>query len=134
MCVKFDIVYSSILTLLYKVYATNTSFKGKSMYVLIDFGGKQQKAQKGDTLTIDKVKGKAGDTFTVETVVLTSDGDNVVVGTPYVKGAKVTLEIKDVYRDKKLIVFKHESKKDFHRTIGHRQEYTTVVVKDISVA
>lgn len=104
------------------------------MYALIDFMGKQHKAQKGETLTVDKVKGKEGDTIQVDTVVLTSSGDAIKVGTPYIEGAKVILEIRDSFRDKKIIVFKHKSKKDYHRTLGHRQEYTNVVVKDIIVA
>ena len=42
--------------------------------------------------------------------------------------------VEDSIRDKKVIVYKYKSKKDYHRTIGHRQEYTTIRVQEIVVA
>ncbi|MCR5606216.1 MAG: 50S ribosomal protein L21, partial [Treponema sp.] len=61
-------------------------------------------------------------------------GDKVEVGAPYVKGAKVSVEVEDTFKDKKVIVYKYKSKKDYHRTIGHREQYTNVRVKDIVLA
>ena len=56
------------------------------------------------------------------------------MGAPYVKGAKVTVVVEDTFKDKKVIVFKFKSKKDYHRTIGHRQQYTKVRVESITLA
>ena len=36
--------------------------------------------------------------------MLVSDGDKVTVGTPYVKGAKVTVVVEESFRDKKILV------------------------------
>ena len=65
--------------------------------------------------------------------MLVSDGDKVTVGTPYVKGAKVQFVVEDSFRDKKVLVFKYKSKKDYHRLHGHREEYTNIRVEDIAL-
>ena len=67
--------------------------------------------------------------------VLLVDNDNdVKVGAPFVSGAKVEAKVLKHLKDDKVIVFKYKSKKDYHRTIGHRQQYTKVTVEDIVVA
>ena len=66
--------------------------------------------------------------------ILLNDGKKVSVGAPYVKGAKVTAVVENTFKDDKVIVFKYKSKKDYHRTIGHRQQYTNIRIKDIKVA
>ena len=62
---------------------------------------------------------------------MVSDGEKATVGTPYVKGAKVQIVVGETFKDKKVIVYKYKSKKDYHRTIGHRQRYTMVTVENI---
>ena len=104
------------------------------MYALVEYKGKQYKAEKGAVLTVDKIDADAGSTVTIDTVVLVSDDGKVSVGAPYVSGAKVTVKVGDTFKDDKVIVFKYKSKKDYHRTIGHRQQYTRVTVEDFVVA
>lgn len=104
------------------------------MYALVEYKGKQYKAEKGAVLTVDKIDAEKGAKIDVDTVLLVSDGDNVTVGVPYIKGAKVQIVVEDSFRDKKVLVFKYKSKKDYHRLIGHRQQYTNVRVEDIIVA
>jgi large subunit ribosomal protein L21 len=104
------------------------------MYAVIEYKGKQYKAEKDALLTVDLTQGNKGDKIDIDTVLLVSDGDKVSVGTPYVKGAKVTVEVEDSFKDKKVLVLKYKSKKDYHRFIGHREQYTNVRVKDIVLA
>ncbi len=101
------------------------------MYALFEYKGKQYKAEKDALIQVDKIDAEEGAKITIDSVLLVSDGDNVKVGTPYVSGAKVEVEVADSFRDKKVLVYKYKSKKDYHRLIGHRQEYTNVRVKDI---
>ena len=77
------------------------------------------------------VDAKEGDKIVIEDVLLVSDGDTVKVGTPKVAGAKVEVVVQKEFKDKKVLVFKYKSKKDYHRLIGHRQQYTTVKVENI---
>ena len=104
------------------------------MYATIEFKGKQYKAEKDAVLTVDKVDAEKGTKLDIDTVLLVSDGDKISVGAPYVKGAKVTVVVEDSFKDKKVIVYKFKSKKDYHRTIGHRQQYTKVRVESITLA
>lgn len=101
------------------------------MYALIEYKGKQYKAEKGAKLKIDKLTAESGSKIDIDTVLLVSDGDKVSVGSPYVSGAKVSATVGDTYRDRKVIVFKHKAKKNYHRTKGHRQAYTYITVDDI---
>ncbi len=104
------------------------------MYALVDYKGKQYKAEKGAILMVDKLNVESGAKIDIDSVLLVSDGDKVSVGTPYVNGAKVSVVVEDTFKDKKIIVYKYKSKKDYHRTIGHRQQYTKVRVEDIVLA
>lgn len=104
------------------------------MYALVEYKGKQYKAEKGAVLTVDKIDAEKGTKIDVDTVLLVSDGDKISVGAPYVKGAKVQIVVEDSFRDKKVLVLKYKSKKDYHRLIGHRQHYTNIRVVDIVIA
>ena len=104
------------------------------MYALVEYKGKQYKAEKDALIQVDKIDAEKGATIEIDTVLLVSNDGSVGVGAPYVKGAKVKAIVEDSIRDKKVIVYKYKSKKDYHRTIGHRQEYTTIRVQEIVVA
>ncbi|MBQ6779901.1 MAG: 50S ribosomal protein L21 [Treponema sp.] len=104
------------------------------MYALFEYKGKQYKAEKDALIQVDKIDAEKGAKIDIDSVLLVSDGDKVSVGAPYVKGAKIEVEVEEDFRDKKVLVFKYKSKKDYHRLIGHRQEYTNVRVKNIVVA
>lgn len=104
------------------------------MYALIEYKGKQYKAEKDALIQVDKIDAEKGQAIEIETVVLVSDGDKVNVGTPYVKGAVVKAVVEETFKDKKVIVLKYKSKKDYRRTIGHRQQYTNIRVTDIVLA
>ena len=101
------------------------------MYALVEYKGKQYKAEKDALIQVDKIDLEEGKTFDIDTVLLLSDGEKVSVGTPYVKDAKVTAVVENTFKDDKVIVYKYKSKKDYHRTIGHRQQYTNVRVEEI---
>lgn len=102
------------------------------MYALVEYKGKQYKAEKDALIRVDKINLEKGQTIDIDTVVLVNDGTNVSVGAPYVKGAKVVAIVEDTFKDKKVIVYKYKSKKDYHRTIGHRQRYTNIRITDIT--
>ena len=101
------------------------------MYALVEYKGKQYKAEKDALIRVDKIDAEKGTEIEIDTVLLVSIEGSVSVGAPYVKGAKVKAIVEDSFRDKKVIVYKYKSKKDYHRTIGHRQQYTTIRVQEI---
>jgi large subunit ribosomal protein L21 len=101
------------------------------MYALVEFQGKQYKAEKGALIKVDKVDAQPGTAINIEKVLLIS-GDAVKVGDPYVKGAKVSATVESHGKDGKIIVFKYKPKKDYRRKQGHRQQYSIIKIGDIS--
>lgn len=97
------------------------------MYAIFVVGGKQYRAQEGDVLFVEKLKGEAGEEVVFDQVLLAGDK----VGQPYVEGAKVTGTIEKQGLGKKIVVFKYKSKKNERKKQGHRQAYTKVTVKQI---
>jgi len=101
------------------------------MYVLVEFKGKQYKAEKGTLLKVDLIDEQPGTAISIDTVLLVS-GDTVKVGNPYVSGAKVSAIVESHEKDDKIIVFKYKSKKDYRRKQGHRQQYSIIRIDNIS--
>ena len=101
------------------------------MYALVDINGKQYKAEKGETLKVDKLDSENGDAVEFETVLMVGGVDSVKVGTPYVKGVTVKATVEDQLKDKKVIVYKYKRRKGYHKKQGHRQQYSLIKVDDI---
>jgi len=102
------------------------------MYAIIRNGGKQYKVQEGDFINLDKLDAQPKDTIEVEEV-LAVGGDEFKVGTPFVDGAKVTLEVVTNAKAKKVVIFKKRRRKDSKLKKGFRREYTRVKVTNISI-
>jgi len=103
------------------------------MYAIVNTGGKQYRMQPGDTVRVEYLPGDQGDLIELDDVRLLSDDDgDVTVGAPTVEGAKVTAEVVQQGRAKKVIVFKYKAKTRYRRKNGHRQNFTELRVTDIS--
>jgi large subunit ribosomal protein L21 len=103
------------------------------MYALIEFLGKQYKAEKGRTIKVSRIDAEPGVHVTIDRVLLVS-GETVTIGNPYVAGASVSATVDSHGKDKKIIVFKYIPKKDYRRKKGHRQGYSIIKIDDILTA
>ena len=102
------------------------------MFAVVKTGGKQYKVQENQTLSIEKVAADAGETFSINEVLMHgTEGGNIVVGAPLVSGCHVECEVLSQYRDKKVIIFKMRRRKHYKRKTGHRQYLTKVKVTKI---
>jgi large subunit ribosomal protein L21 len=102
-------------------------------YAIIRTGGKQYRVEPGTTLRIPSLPGDAGAAIEFNEVLLGSDGTSVRTGVPSLDGAKVTGEIVKQGRGDKIIVFKFKRRKNYARKQGHRQGFTEVRIKDITL-
>ena len=102
-------------------------------YAIIRTGGKQFRVEPGMTLRIPSLVGEAGGAVEFNEVLLGSDGNSVHTGVPTLAGAKVTGEIVKQGRGDKIIVFKFKRRKNYARKQGHRQGFTEVRIKDITL-
>jgi len=103
-------------------------------YAIVEDGGKQYKAVLGATIEVDRYDAEVGDEMDLEHVLLVSDGDDVMVGTPTVKGAKVLATVVDQILGPKIIVFKYKRRKRYRRKQGHRQPYTAIRIDGIDMS
>ena len=103
-------------------------------YAIIKTGGRQYRVAEGDTIDVDLLDIEAGKQTVFGDVLMHSDGDNVTHGSPLISGAKVTGEVVEQRKDKKVIAFKYRRRKGYHRTVGHRRKLTRVKIKSISVS
>ena len=102
-------------------------------YAIIRTGGRQFRVAEGDTLDVDLLDVEPGKTATFGDVLLFGDGKDVTHGNPLISGAKVTAEVLEQRKDKKVIAFKYKRRKGYHRTVGHRRKLTRVRIKTIDV-
>lgn len=102
------------------------------MYAVIKTGGKQYRTAPGELLKVEKLSGDIGDTVVFDEVLLTSDDENITVGSPVVENAKVTGQILRHGKDRKIIIFKSKRRKGYRKKQGHRQSFTEVRIDEIS--
>ncbi|MWV63127.1 50S ribosomal protein L21 [Helicobacter saguini] len=102
------------------------------MQAIFENGGKQYRAQVGDILLLDKLSLEPKSKLDVENVLAIVDGDNIEVGTPYLSGKKVALEVINEGRGRKVITFKKRRRKDSKTKRGFRRDFTRVKVVGIS--
>ncbi|HUG39011.1 MAG TPA: 50S ribosomal protein L21 [Longimicrobiales bacterium] len=102
------------------------------MYAIIRSGGKQFRAEPGKTIKVPSLTAEVGETVTFEDVLFTQTDDGVTVGTPSVQGAKVSGEVIEHGKGKKVIVFKWKRRKNYRRKQGHRQKFTAVRIDEIT--
>jgi large subunit ribosomal protein L21 len=102
-------------------------------YAIIKTGRRQYRVAEGDTIDVDLLDVEPGKTATFGEVLMFADGKNLTHGTPLISGAKVTADVLEQRKDKKVIAFKYKRRKGYHRTVGHRRRLTRVKIKSISV-
>ena len=102
-------------------------------YAIIRTGGKQFRVEPGKSLRVPTLVGEAGGTVEFNEVLFGADGDKVHTGVPMISGAKVTGEIVKHGLGDKIVVFKFKRRKNYARKQGHRQPFTEVRIKSISL-
>jgi large subunit ribosomal protein L21 len=85
------------------------------MYAVIQTGGKQYRAEPGQTLWVEKLAGNAGDKVSFDQVLLVANDGKVAVGKPTVAGATVSGSIVEQGLGEKLVVFKFRRRKNYVR-------------------
>ena len=107
------------------------------MYAVIEQGGKQYKVADGDRLNIELTDvSPEARTIVLDKVLFVSDGENIKIGTPFLKTAKVTASFtqtaeKSIVKGRKLYPMNLRRRKNSRRRIGHRQKYLQVIIDKI---
>lgn len=102
------------------------------MYAIVDIAGKQFKVTQDQYVYAPKMQGEEGASVEFDNVLLVDNDGKVEVGTPVLKGAKVSGKILEHVKDEKVIVFKKKRRKGYKVRNGHRQDFTKVLIENIS--
>jgi len=101
------------------------------MYAVIKTGGKQYRVAPGEELKVEKLTGEVGDAIAFEKVLLTSDGEKVQIGKPFLEETRVVGRVTRHGKNRKIVVFKYKKRKGYRKKRGHRQNFTLVKIEDI---
>ena len=101
------------------------------MYAIVDIAGKQYKVEKDKFVYAPLLDQEEGSAVDFDKVLLVDDEGKVKVGTPTLKGAKVSGKVLEHVKGDKVIVFKKKRRKGYRVKNGHRQQFSKVLIEDI---
>ncbi|MBS1562064.1 MAG: 50S ribosomal protein L21 [Bacteroidetes bacterium] len=102
------------------------------MYAVVEIAGQQFAVSPKQTVSVPLLDQQVGDTVEFTNILVASDNGKVSVGAPYIKGS-VKAEVMNHGRSEKVLVFKKKRRKGYQKLNGHRQNFTTLKIKDISI-
>lgn len=103
------------------------------MYAIVEIAGKQYKVEKDKTIAVDLLEAKDDETIAIDKVMMFVDGDKVLVGQPYLPNVQVKAKVSGMVRGDKVRGMKFKKRKNYARTLGHKQPYTSITIVDMSV-
>jgi large subunit ribosomal protein L21 len=103
------------------------------MYAIIEIGGKQYRVEKDITISVEKIDDQ-NETVTLNKVLMYADDDKVMLGQPYLSNVKITAKNLGVIKGEKVRGIKFKKRKNYTRTLGHRQQYLQLKINDLSIS
>jgi large subunit ribosomal protein L21 len=103
------------------------------MYAIVEVGGKQYRVEKDLILNVDKIDNQ-DETIILDKVLMYVDGDNVMLGQPYLDNVKVSAKNRGLVKGEKVRGIKFKKRKNYTRTLGHRQDYLQLKIDEVSVS
>lgn len=101
------------------------------MYAIVDIAGQQFRVSKNEKLLVPKIPGDANQEVQLDKVLLIGDKGKITIGQPLIDGAVVKAKILGPERGKKIIVYKKKRRKGYEVKRGHRQDFTSIMIKSI---
>ena len=115
-----------------KTVKKETPVVSKDKFAVIAISGVQLKVYEGKEYEVNKLTGDKGDKLEITEVLLIADGEDIKMGTPYIEGSKVSLEISSQKRGVKINGLKYKAKSRYRKHFGSRPFITKVLVKKIA--
>ena len=101
------------------------------MYAIVEIAGQQFKVEKNRKIYVHRLQAGEGDAVDFEKVLLVDDDGKIKIGTPTLKGAKVTAKVLEHVKGDKVLVFKKKKRKGYKKLNGHRQQFTQLIIDSI---
>ncbi|HNE29000.1 MAG TPA: 50S ribosomal protein L21 [Saprospiraceae bacterium] len=103
------------------------------MFAIVSIAGQQFKVEEGQQIFVHRLAANEGDSVTFDTVHLVDNDGKVSIGTPNLKGAKISASVIGHVKGDKVIVFHKKRRKGYRKKNGHRQSFTKIEIKGISL-
>ena len=103
------------------------------MYAIVEIAGQQFKVEKNDEIFVHRLDGEPGTKLEFKEVLLIDQDGRINVGKPYIDGSKITGKILEHARGDKVIVFKKKRRKGFQKETGHRQDFSKILIENITL-
>jgi large subunit ribosomal protein L21 len=104
------------------------------MYAIVEIQGQQFKVEKDRKLYVHRLPNEEGSSLEIKEVLLIDNKGKIKVGSPLVKGAKVTAKVLKHVKGDKVLVFKKKRRKGYQKLNGHRQFFTQILIEDIKAS
>ncbi len=111
---------------------TDNDGESVAMYAVIQSGGKQHRVKEGQVVRLEKIDLEKGATVDFDKILMVGEGEDLTLGAPYLDKAKVSGEIIEQGRGKKIKIIKFQRRKHSRKQMGHRQWFTEVKITNIS--
>lgn len=103
------------------------------MYAIVTIAGQQFKVEKDRKIFVHRLDAEEGASVEFDEVLLFENESGVQIGTPVIKGAKVTAKVLTHLKGDKVIVFKKKRRKGYRKKNGHRQYLSQIQIEDILI-
>ena len=103
------------------------------MYAIVEIAGQQFKVEKSDEIFVHRLEGEAGTKVEFNEILLLDHDGKINIGKPNVEGGKITGKILEHVRGDKVVVFKKKRRKGYQKESGHRQDFSKILIENISV-
>ena len=100
-------------------------------YAILAIGGKQIKVKAGQVINTELLHLEKGKEVELTPVLMIADGEELIVGSPEIEGAKVVATCLEEGKGRKIIVFRYKNKVRYRKKTGHRQPFTRLLIKTI---
>ncbi|HUU29864.1 MAG TPA: 50S ribosomal protein L21 [archaeon] len=104
------------------------------MYAIAQNGGKQFKIEQNSVIRVPSLKVPVGEKVRLEEILMLCEGEQVQVGRPFIEGAYAEARVLRHGRARKIQIIKYKRRKNYHRRIGHRQDFTELLIDAIVAA
>lgn len=101
------------------------------MYAIVEIAGQQFKVEAEKKLFVHRLEASEGDVVDFDKVLLVDNDGKVSIGTPVIKGAKVSARVLEHLKGDKVLVFKKKRRKGYKKLNGHRQHFTKIQIENI---
>ena len=101
------------------------------MYTVVKSGARQYRAEVGETILVERLSVPVGEQLELDQVLMIATQEQVEIGRPTIKGAKVLVTVIAQEKGPKIQIFKYHPSKRYRKRAGHRQHYTRLRVDEI---